>query len=187
MDKAEAVFNKYAFLAVTPFDIKDKKEYKSGKGYAKEWANKVIGVIGGGITGGLAGMGIGALAALPFAKGKSKAARSLARAAKSNHKLNGKTVSRISVDLTKPDIMQSATMAGGIVGAVTGGITGEVRSIRKGEREAGVKQTGLGSYLGRSVAGAVAGSVVPVIGAPVGDYYASRELRELKPVKKKKG
>ena len=71
------------------------------------------------------------------------------------------------------------------VGVATGGLTGSIRSLRKTEREAKVKQTGLGDLFVRNVASGV-GSVVPIVGTTLGDYYASRHLSRSKDDKKSK-
>lgn len=55
MDKATLIFNKLAFITVTPFKVKDKEELKSVRGYAKEIGNAAVSSLAGGLTGALAG------------------------------------------------------------------------------------------------------------------------------------
>lgn len=65
MDKAQVVFNKLAFIAVTPFKVKDEKELKSGKGFAKETGNQMASGFTGALAGGVVGAALGAAAGIP--------------------------------------------------------------------------------------------------------------------------
>lgn len=62
MDKAQVVFNKLAFIAVTPFKVKDEKELKSGKGFTKETGNQMASGFTGALAGGVVGAVLGAAA-----------------------------------------------------------------------------------------------------------------------------
>lgn len=147
-------FLKVAFLA--PFKIKP-KEYDSAGGYAKEYGNRAVGgtvgALGGGTAGALAGGALGGLLGL---------------ALKKRH---------------VGDAVGAGALAGGALGSITGGITGDVKSLHKSERMAKRETTGLGGYLGRGLASSVAGGVIPIVGGPLGDYYASRKMIDPKKTK----
>lgn len=71
-----------------------------------------------------------------------------------------------------------ATIAAAILAALAGAYTGDVRSLRQTEREAGVKPTGVGKYLGRAVGSTVGSAVVPGVGGLLGDYLVSRQIQK---------
>jgi hypothetical protein len=71
--------------------------------------------------------------------------------------------------------------AGGVVaalGAIAGAYYGDNTSLRKTERLGGRKETTLGQYAGRIGAGALGGSVLPMVGHGAADYYVSRKMQK---------
>ena len=129
---------KLGFMAVTPFKVKNKKELKSPKGFAKETANATIGYLAGGLAGGVipAGLYLAAKRVSPMRM-------------------------RAGFTGNEAHFINSGKAFGmAMIGGGLGGVTGGVRSLRKTEREAGVKPSGLGKFLirgGSSAAGFIAG------------------------------
>lgn len=149
MTKTEQIMQKLGFFAFSPLKVKDEKELKEPKGYAKEYINRNTGATAGMLVGMTGGAGIGAgLGSI------------------------GRTSNAAEIGV----------LTGMLAGGITGGITGDVRSLRKTEREAGVKPTGVGKYLGRSLGSVITGTIlpIPVVGGAVGDYTVSRHLTEYK-------
>ena len=100
----EYVLEKLAFIVANPFEVENQKELESATGYAKEWGNKVIS--------GLAGLGIGAAAAIPLVA--------------------------IGTVSKKPALQVMGALAAPTL-VPLGGITSSIRSIRETERGAGVE------------------------------------------------
>ena len=126
-------FTKEAVFAVTPFDVKSKKELSSIEGWTKERTNMFTGQVVGGLIGGLLAAGT-----------------------------SGLIGDRIPSDLFKKLPVKSKTLFLALAGALAGGGVGGIRSLRKTEREAGVKPTGVGKYLGR-----VSGTGVGAVALPI--------------------
>jgi hypothetical protein len=78
----------------------------------------------------------------------------------------------------KPELIAPSIVAGSAIGGITSGI----RGVRKTEREAGVKPTGVGKFLGRT-AGRIVTAPVGGVGSYLGDYVVSRHLQEYKNLK----
>jgi len=73
---------------------------------------------------------------------------------------------------------------GAAIGAFPGAITGGIRSLRKTERETGVKPTGVGQYFGRVFGAGIPSAAInhylpgaSILTAPVFDYAVSRKLQ----------
>ena len=148
---------KLSYVAFTPFGPKDKKELDSGKGYLKEFGNRLVSSSVGAMAGYASGAAAGLGALLLARKG-----------------LKGRDLSIIMAK----NAPQAAALAGGVVGAYTGAITSDIRSIRKTERGAGVKPMGAGKHLGRTLGSSLLG--------PLGDYGVSRHLQIYETQKSKK-
>lgn len=71
--------------------------------------------------------------------------------------------------------------AGALLGGVPGTIVSDYRSIRRTEKETGIKEkdrTNVGGYIVRGIGAGVGGAVIPVLGGFGGDYLVSRELQK---------
>lgn len=153
-------------------------KYDSAGGYGAEYGNKMLGDLTGSFAGagGGAGIGAGIGGIIGAIRGKAKKGAGIGAA------------------------------IGGGIGYLAGGVTGQIRSLRKSERNAGVRPSGVGAILGRGLAatggglagagvGALAGSALGPVGRTVGavlggtaggiagDYLASRKGRNLIPDK----
>jgi len=171
----EYVLEKLAFIAVTPFNVTNKKELESKKGYLKEVGNRVAGSIGGSLTGAtIAGL-LGAAIAAGVIKIKPNTADFF----------NVKDIAALAA----------------LTAAPIGSIAGDYKSLRKTEREAGVDPSTFGKYLARGLGSATGTNIIadtatvaiPKIGIggnialkallqPTLDYTISRKLQKYKEV-----
>jgi hypothetical protein len=152
MDKAQLVFEKQGFFTAHIMDSpKNKKEYKTFGGYAREWVNRTSSGVVAGLAGGAAGTAGGAT-------------------------IGG----LIGLALKNPQAGAGVgAMIGGTTGALAGTISGQYKSLRKTEKDMGFKkQTNVGQYLGRGLGSVVGKGVIPIVGGPVGDYLTSRQLQK---------
>ena len=84
------------------------------------------------------------------------------------------------------------TAAGIMGGGLVGMLTGDYQSVRKGEREAGVRQSTIGEHIGRNIISNIGTSVgTRLAGGSVGalagvgtDYVVRKKMKEVESGKK---
>ncbi len=169
MSKAENIYKKAFF---TPFDVNSKKEYYSGKGYAKEYGNRTVSAFAGMFGGAAAGGVVGAATAGVVSSVASVLAKK---------PINRPIESVVRIGTLDANLLGGAGL-GAMLGGVVGAGVGDYRAIKKTEAEAGVNVTkNVGNYLGRAVGSSITSAAIPLpFTGAIGDYYVSRHMLDNK-------